>query len=224
MGEVCVNGLLTGDGLIYYLYHAKNQETDKMDNFLSFKDLVRKNRSYRRFNESERINPERVAAWIELTRYVPSGRNMQPLKYAIITEKAFTEQVFELLAWAGYLKDWPGPVPGERPAAYVAVMKDITLADNIFCDDGIAVQTLLLGAVSDGFGGCIIGSFNKEKMRSLLKIPEHLQLLWIVALGRPVETVILEELQGDDIRYWRDAEGNHHVPKRRLEDLIVLKK
>lgn len=149
---------------------------------------------------------------------------MQPLKYAIITEMAETAQAFNLLAWAGYLKDWPGPQPGERPAAYVAVMKDLTLAENIYCDDGIAVQTLLLGAVSDGFGGCIIGSFNKEKMRSLLNIPEHLQLLWIVALGRPLETVVLEDLQGDDIRYWRDQEEIHHVPKRKLEDLIVLKK
>jgi len=195
-----------------------------MENFLSFKDLVQKNRSYRRFRESERIDPETITRWIELTRYVPSGRNMQPLKYAIITETAETAKVFDLLAWAGYLKDWPGPVPGERPSSYVAVMKDLTLAENIYCDDGIAVQTLLLGAVSDGFGGCIIGSFNKEKMRSLLNIPEHLQLLWIVALGKPVETVVLEDLQGDDIRYWRDEGGIHHVPKRSLDDLIVLKK
>lgn len=195
-----------------------------MENFLSFKSLVQRNRSYRRFSESERIDQDKVAGWIELTRYVPSGRNMQPLKYAIITSEDDTAKVFDLLAWAGYLKDWPGPVPGERPAAYVAVMKDLTLAENIYCDDGIAVQTLLLGAVSDGYGGCIIGSFNKEKMRSLLNIPGHLQPLWIVALGKPVETVELEDLQGDDIRYWRDEDGIHHVPKRRLEDLIVLKK
>lgn len=195
-----------------------------MEDLQSFKKLVQRNRSYRRFMESERIDMETVARWVELTRYVPSGRNMQPLKYGIITGIAGTAEVFGHLAWAGYLKDWQGPEPGERPSAYVVVMKDLSLSENIYCDDGIAVQTLLLGAVSEGYGGCIIGSFNKEKVRSLLNLPGHLELLWIVALGKPVEQVRLDDLEGEDIRYWRDEDGVHHVPKRKLDELIAFRK
>jgi nitroreductase len=191
-----------------------------MTNFEELLGLIRKNRSYRRFDENVRLTEDQVIKWINLARYIPSGRNMQPLKYALSVEETVNSLIFEQLAWAGYLKEWKGPEQGERPAAYIAILKDKTLSENIYCDDGIAVQTILLGAVSDGFGGCIIGSFNKSRVSTILRIPEHLEILWIVALGKPVETVVLEDLKGEDIRYWRDENQVHHVPKRRLEELI----
>lgn len=194
-----------------------------MTNYDQLLKLVKKNRSYRRFNQNVRISVDQIHRWIELARNSASGRNMQPLKYALSTDEKINSLIFEQLAWAGYLKDWKGPVEGEQPAAYIAVLKDTSLAENIYCDDGIAVQTILLGAVSDGFGGCIIGSFNKSKVSAILKLPDHLEILWIIALGQPIETVVLEDLAGDDIRYWRDEESIHHVPKRRLKDMIYRK-
>jgi nitroreductase len=194
-----------------------------MTNYDQLLKLVKKNRSYRRFNQNVRISVDQIHQWIELARNSASGRNMQPLKYALSTDEKINSLIFEQLAWAGYLKDWKGPAEGEQPAAYIAVLKDTSLAENIYCDDGIAVQAILLGAVSDGFGGCIIGSFNKSKVSAILKLPDHLEILWIIALGQPIETVVLEDLEGDDIRYWRDEESIHHVPKRRLKDLIYSK-
>jgi nitroreductase len=182
--------------------------------------LVRKNRSYRRFDESDKISEEMILRWIELARFSPSGRNMQPLKYVVSNTPEPNARIFENLAWAGYLRDWPGPAEGERPVSYVAVLKDKSLGENIYCDDGLAILGILLGASSDGYGGCIIGSFNKARITKLLNLPDHLEVLWIIALGKPVETVVLEELEGDDIRYWRDENQAHHVPKRKLEDLI----
>ena len=193
-----------------------------MINYDQLLDLVKKNRSYRRFNQEIRIPDEQIRRWIELARNSASGRNMQPLKYAICNHEQKVAQIFEHVAWAGYLKEWRGPAEGEQPVAYVAVLKDKSLSENIYCDDGIAIQTLLLGAVSDGFGGCIIGSYNKSKVTAILKLPDHLEILWIVALGKPVEKVVLEELEGEDIRYWRDKEQVHHVPKRKLEDIIYI--
>ncbi|MFZ5429591.1 MAG: nitroreductase family protein [Bacteroidota bacterium] len=191
-----------------------------MTNYEELLGLIRKNRSYRRFEEKVRLTEDQLLKWISLSRFIPSGRNMQPLKYAFSVDETVNSLIFEQLAWAGYLKDWKGPEPGERPAAYIAMLKDRSLSENIYCDDGIAVQTILLGAVSDGYGGCIVGSFNKSRVSAILRIPEHLELLWIVALGKPAETVVLEDLQGEDIRYWRDENQVHHVPKRSLEELV----
>ena len=192
-----------------------------MTNYDQLSALVKMNRSYRRFDQNVRISAEQIKRWIELSRFTPSGRNMQPLKYVISTDDKLNSQLFEQLAWAGYLKDWKGPEQGERPSAYIAVLRDKSLSENIFCDDGIAIQTILLGAASDGYGGCIVGSYNKARVNAILKLPEHLDILWMIALGKPVETIVLEDLEGDDIRYWRDEAQVHHVPKRKLETLIV---
>jgi nitroreductase len=191
-----------------------------MTNYEQFLCLVKENRSYRRFDQRARISEEQVKRWVELARYTPSGRNLQPLKYAISTEETTNLRIFEQLAWAGYLKDWKGPQPGEQPSAYIAVLKDKTISETTYCDDGIAVQTILLGAVTDGFGGCTIGSFNKAKTSAILRLPDHLEILWILALGKPAEKVVLEDLDGEDIRYWRDMNEVHHVPKRTLDELI----
>lgn len=187
---------------------------------MEIRALVEKNRSYRRFRESERITAEQVIRWLELARFSASGRNMQPLKYAVSLDRELNGALFPHLAWAGYLAEWKGPVEGERPAAYIAVLHDTSLSNNYYCDDGIAMQSILLGAVEEGYGGCIIGSVNRREVARLLELPPHLEILWIIALGKPAETVILHDLEGDDIRYWRDGEGIHHVPKRKTGDLI----
>ncbi|RIH65493.1 nitroreductase [Mariniphaga sediminis] len=184
------------------------------------RDLVIKNRSYRRFDASVKIGKEQIEQWIELARLSASGRNMQPLKYAICTDEKMNGQIFPNLGWAGYLKDWNGPEEKERPVAYVAILLDKSLAENYYCDDGIAIQSILLGAVEDGFGGCTIGSVNKSKVAKILKLPEHLEILWLIALGKPAEKVVLDTAKEGDIKYWRDENEIHHVPKRPLEEII----
>ncbi len=189
--------------------------------FEQLSDLVRKNRSYRRFKESESITKEQLLLWIDLSRYTASGRNMQPVKYKVSADATLNAKVFEHLAWAGYLPDWNGPAEGERPAAYIFVLKDTHLGRNIYCDDGIALQTILLAAVSEGFGGCIIGSFNREKISLLLNLPDHLELLWVIAMGKPAEQVVIEPVRDGNIKYWRDNDLVHHVPKRSLEEIVI---
>jgi len=184
------------------------------------RDLIIKNRSYRRFDPSVKINKEQAEKWIELARFSASGRNMQPIKYLVCTDEKIIEQIFPNLAWAGYLADWPGPQREERPVAYIIVMLDKELAENYYCDDGIGIQAILLGAVEDGFGGCIIGSVEKNRVSSILSLPAHFQILWVIALGKPAEQVILEDAKDGEIKYWRDSKGIHHVPKRPLSEII----
>ncbi len=184
------------------------------------RDLIIKNRSYRRFDESVKINEAQIKKWIELARFSPSARNIQSLKYLICTDEAMNGQIFQQLGWAGYLTYWKGPEEGERPVAYIVVMHDNSITENYACDDGIAMQSILLGAVEDGFGGCIIGTVNKGKLAKILQLPGHLPVLWVIALGKPAEKIELETTVENNIKYWRGEDGTHHVPKRPLGEII----
>jgi nitroreductase len=186
------------------------------------RDLIKKTRSYRRFHQEVAIELETLRELVDLARLSAAAGNLQPLKYMLSNDPARNGKIFQHLAWAGYLKDWPGPGEGEQPAAYIIVLGDTGIAKSFGCDHGIACQNILLGAVEKGLGGCIIGSINREKLRKDLEIAEHLEILLVVALGKPKETVVLETVGADgDIKYWRDRDEIHHVPKRSLEDIIV---
>ena len=81
---------------------------------------------------------------------------------------------------------------------------------------------MLLGAVEKGLGGCIIASVKKESLRRALNIPERYDILLVLALGKPAERVVIEEVGADgDVKYWHASDGSHHVPKRRLADLVI---
>jgi nitroreductase len=185
-------------------------------------DLVRKNRSCRRFDEKVAIGRDTLKALVDLARCCASAANLQPLKYILSSETDRNALIFKHLAWAAYLKDWQGPSEGERPSAYVIVLGDRTIAKSFGCDHGIAAQTILLGAREKGLGGCMIGSVRRKELREALGIPRHLDILLVIALGKPKETAVIEDLgPNGDIKYWRDRQGIHHVPKRSLEEIIV---
>ncbi len=187
------------------------------------KDLILNNRSYRRFFENEIITTEQLKQMIDNARLSPSGRNIQSLKYILSSDPAMNEQIFDCLAWAGYLKDWSGPEKGERPSAYIIMVNDKNISEGYLWDHGIAVQSILLTATEQGFGGCIIASVNKKKLRSVLEIHQQFEIIQAIALGKPKETVVIEELPSNgDVKYWRDENAVHHVPKRRLEDIILV--
>ena len=187
-------------------------------------DLILKNRSYRRFHEDIPVSLNTLRELIGLARLSASARNLQPLRYVLCADRETNAAVFDTLAWAGYLKEWPGPAEGERPAAYIVVLADTAnMAQGyIGVDHGLAVQNILLGAVERGLGGCIIASVQRPHLRDILAISERYEILVVLALGAPKETVVVEEIGPDgDIKYWRDAESIHHVPKRLLTDIII---
>jgi len=189
---------------------------------MDFKDLVKNNRSYRRFDEQFTINREMLEELIGFARYAASGRNAQPLKYFLSTERDLNEQIFSTLTWAGYLKEWPGPEKGERPSAYIIVMLDREISDHFLCDDGIAMQNILLGAVEKGLGGCILRAINKPLLSAILNLADRFEIIDVVALGKPIEKVVITNVGDDgDTRYYRDENGVHYVPKRSVNELII---
>ncbi|MBW2483168.1 MAG: nitroreductase family protein [Deltaproteobacteria bacterium] len=185
-------------------------------------NLIKKNRSCRRFYQDQAVSLATLKELVNLGRFSASGANLQPLKYILSCDPSKNSQIFACLAWAGYLKDWPGPADGERPAAYVVILADKTISQDAGCDHGIAAQSILLGAREKKLGGCMLGSINRKALRNILAIPEHLKILLVLAIGKPREQVVLETVDaGGSIRYWRDKDGVHHVPKRKLDDIII---
>jgi len=187
------------------------------------RELLLKNRSYRRFDESYRITTRDLEDMIDAARLSASAKNSQALKYVLSEKPVLNSEIFECLAWAGYLKDWDGPAEGERPSAYIVQLHDTEISSGYFCDDGIAAQSILLTAVEKGLGGCIIASVKKEKLSKILSLPSQLKIIQVIALGKPSEKVVIDDIKNNDIRYWRDEEDVHHVPKRSLDELIWKK-
>ncbi len=186
------------------------------------KDIILKNRSYRRFYQDVVIERDTLLDLVDLARFTSSARNLQPLRFLIVNQTEQNKKVFECLAWAGYLKDWNGPEEGEQPSAYIIVLEDNNLNTNFYCDHGLATQSITLGAVEKGFGCCIVASVRHEKLRNHFQIPENLQIIHVIAIGKPKEVVVIEDVAEDgNIRYWRDEKQVHHVPKRKLEDLVI---
>ena len=190
------------------------------------RDTVKACRSYRRFNESERIGRDALVSWVDTARLVASSGNAQPLRYVIFEDEDACDQVFSCCAWAKSLPDWPGPQADERPSAYIVVLRDeeCSLADTFTAwDEGIAAQTILLQAVEAGYGGCIIGSFKKRSLAEILDIDaSRYRADLVLALGKPVEEVrIVKTPASGATEYWRDEAGVHYAPKRPLSDVLL---
>jgi nitroreductase len=185
-------------------------------------ELIRKNRSCRRFDESHKISTDILRGLIDLARLSPSASNLQPLKYIISNDKQKNTLIFPNLGWAGYLTDWPGQGEGERPSAYIIILGDTRISKTFNYDFGIAAQSILLGASERGLGGCMIATIKKKELAETLDIAAYFEILLVVAIGKPAEKIVIEQVGPDgDIQYWRDEKQVHHVPKRPLGEIIV---
>jgi nitroreductase len=185
-------------------------------------EIVRKNRSYRRFHQDVPIKLETLRELVDLGRLSASALNLQPLKYMLSYEPKKNALIFPNLGWAAYLKGWPGPDEGERPSAYIVMLADTEISRSVGCDHGIAAQSILLGAAEKGFGGCMIATVKRPELSKALGIEPLYEILLVIALGKPKETVVIDEIGPDgDTKYWRDGQGVHHVPKRALDDIIL---
>jgi len=188
-------------------------------------EIIARTRSFRRFAEKERISRDTLYELVDLARLGGSARNGQVWQYMVVNEPDICAKIFPFLGWAGYLPDWKGPVEGERPSAYILCYLNRNWLKGpeswAQFDLGIATQNLLLGAMEKRIGGCRIAAFNPN-LASLFKVASHLELSLVIALGKPRETVILEECKDDDnIRYWRDDHEVHHVPKRSFASILL---
>jgi nitroreductase len=189
---------------------------------MRFRELVTRSRSIRRFDESFDVSDATLRELVELACYTPSAANRQSLRFMPVTGADMLDKVFPCLRWAGYLKDWPGPEPGERPSAALVMLCRKEDAVGAACDSGIVAQTIMLGAAEKELGGCIIAAIDRQRLMASLGISDAWTVLLVIALGKPAETVVIDQIEpGGDIRYWRDQYGIHHVPKRMVDELLL---
>lgn len=189
------------------------------------KDLVMKNRSYRGYDESYVVSREELEDMVEHARLTPSSVNRQPLKYYLAYEKEVVDKIQPLTAWAKALKITL-PHAGHCPTAFLIICQDTDIAPGLqsfLKDVGIVAQTMLLRATEMGLGGCMIGSFDKEKLHEVLDLPDNIVPLLTIAIGKPDETIVLEDALDQDVSYYRDEDDVHHVPKRPLQEFILNK-
>lgn len=186
---------------------------------MNFTDLSENTRSYRRFQEEKVIPAEKLREIISVAGLAPCASNLQRLRFSIVTHEKERLILFSGIGWAGYLTDWNGPEPGKRPSAYIVV--HAPEEENFFTgiDVGIVASYIVLAASAAGVGSCMLLNFDRALTESIAPAPGYKPEL-VIALGYPGETVLLEK-DNDAIRYWRDENGVHHVPKLSLETLIL---
>ncbi len=185
------------------------------------KDLIMKTRTVRKFIENEKVEKETLRYLIDLARLSASAANLQSLKYLLYNDNKIHENIFPNLSWAGYIDNWDGPVEGERPSAYIIMLHDKEIHNKYWEDPGIAMQSIMLGASEKNLAACVIASVDKDEIRENLNIDEKYNILYVIALGKSAEKVVLEDVENNNIKYWRDENNIHHVPKRKLEDIIL---
>jgi nitroreductase len=189
---------------------------------MDFSKIVERNRSYRRFDQSRSLTKKTLLDLVDLARKTPSAGNRQLMRYAISCSPETNSRIFGTLGWAASLPDWPGPEEGERPSGYIVIVTDRDSWDWARVDLGIAAQTILLGASAQGLGGCMLGNVRKNQLEDILGLEENLTVQLVIALGEPVEEVVLEDAaEGESTTYYRTEDRVHHVPKRKLEDLLI---
>jgi len=187
-------------------------------------ELILKNRSYRKFDQSAEIPSDLMKKWINNVRLVSSAYNSQPLRYIVCLNESMNEKIFGLLKWAAKSKDWSGPEIGEHPSCYIVLLADNKISissEALMCCVGIACQTLLLQMVEDSYGGCMIGNFDRNKLIELLNVKNDYTPLLVLAIGKPAENIILEDIGLDQSTSYYNKFDGHHVPKLKLEDVIV---
>lgn len=184
------------------------------------KELILRNRSYRKFHAEIPVLEAELEYLVDLARQTPSSKNRQPLKYILVTQKPESDFVFEQLSWAKHLTDWSGPTTDERPPAYLIMLLDTRLNPEAGIDAGISAQTILLGAAEKKLGGCIIRTVNRQAISQHFNLPEHLEILLVIALGKPKQEIKLVEVKNGKTEYFTDEEGIHCVPKRGLQEVI----
>jgi nitroreductase len=189
---------------------------------MDFYGLIKKTRTYRRFYEDKKISAAQLRTLVQYAALTPSGANKMPLKYIASTDAETNGIIFANVSFAAYLPEWGGPKTGERPSAYLIMLRDTLIAKSTAIDEGIQAEAIMLGAVSMGLGGCIMGTVRRAELAAALHIASQYEIALVLALGVPKEEVVIEKMEkGGDIKYWHDGNGVHHVPKRSPDELLI---
>lgn len=189
------------------------------------KDLILATRSFRSFDASTAVSEDQLRALVDHARFTASSMNLQVLKFRFVTDSAEKTAVQSSVRWATKVRDIIKlPPVGHEPAAFIVICADKNVypaADSLLIDVGIAAEAIMLAAAEMGLGGCMMSSFSKDTLPSLLNMPKGVEPKLVLALGKPDEVVeITDPAEDGSVTYYREN-GIHYVQKRKLDELIV---
>lgn len=175
-------------------------------------NIISKRYSVRKYS-SRKVEKDKIRDIFESVRLAPSTCNSQPWRFIVIENtEDFCDYVFG------------GVVPNKwaysAPIIVVCCVKKDILAHYIastvkgtnfaMIDMGIALEHLILKATDLGLGSCIIGWFDKGKVRKMLKIPKLIGVVALVTLGYPEkdESRAKNRQELDEILYFNKWGGS----------------
>ena len=186
---------------------------------MDIEEAIYNRRTIRRFKQDP-VPIEILKKLVDFGRVAPMGSNIQSIEYIIVSDSAMREKLFPLVQWAGFLPEKDRhPELGRRPMAYIIVLGNTEIKENPRLDAGAAIENILLGAVKFGLSSCWMGSVDRKEAAALFKLPKNYELISVISLGYPDEKSFIEPFDGS-FKYWKDEEGNMHVPKKLLNDII----
>jgi nitroreductase len=183
------------------------------------RDIVASRRTIRQF-KPDPVPPGLLERLVDAARLAPSAANMQPLEYIVVDDRRACGEIFPCLKWAAYIAPEGNPKPGNEPVAYVVTLVNTQIREKMFeYDVGAAMENMILAALGESVGSCWLLSIDRDKLKTILGVPDDFRIDCVLALGYPAEDPALEDLK-DSQKYWKDAEGRLHVPKRKLETVL----
>lgn len=176
-------------------------------------------RTIRKFTQKPIVR-ETLVKMINAARLAPSGANLQPLKYLVVTDKNLLEDVFRTTKWAAYLAPHGTPKEGEKPTAYIVVLVDTAIRKDADNDAAAAIENILLTAEDETIGTCWIGSVDRKALANILNVPKGQIIHSVIALGYKAQESEATEMENGDVKYAMDEHGVVRVPKRKLSDIV----
>lgn len=159
-----------------------------------FMDLCLRRQSCRNFSEQP-VEQEKLVKCVEAARLAPSGCNGQPWSFVIAENPEIVSKMAECTQQLGL----NAYISGAR-AFFVVLEEHANLKPQIKSivdsqyfapgDIGGAVAYLCLEAESQGVGTCILGIYDREKIASLLNIPQEKHICGLIAAGYPADPTV----------------------------------
>jgi nitroreductase len=135
-------------------------------------------RSVRKF-ERKPIGDEDLHAIIEAGRQAPSAANRQPWHFVVVRNEELRRQLAEACSGQSWLADADAIVAGVGQPGVNEKWYSVDVA--------IAMQNMILAATALGYGTCWIGAFDRERVESLLGIPEDMRVVALTPIGVPAD-------------------------------------
>lgn len=189
---------------------------------MNISEAILKRRTIRKFTQ-KKIDCDILLNLVNSARMAPTAANIQPLKFAILTNPEILEKIFPHTKWAGYLPDGT-PGKNERPTAYIAILGDNDIKKEFSVDAGSTAATIILSAMEYNLSSCWLGALNRSEILKILNIDENkFSLLYLIALGYPNQESTAFDTTDGNIKYYKDNSGKIHVPKRSMNEILILK-